>query len=520
MFNLNSQKMKKYITLFLLGLTVTTMQSQDITDAIRFSQDNLNGTARYRAMSGAFGALGGDFSSLNVNPAGSAIFSNNQIALTFNNFGIKNNSSYFGTSANENSSSFDLNQAGGVYILKNADRKSDWKKFSFALNYENSNNFDNSIFSAGTNSTRSIDSYFLHYANQNGGISLTNVQLQTGENITDLYDYLGSNFGYGDQQAFLGYQAFIINPATDYNETTNRNYVSLVPTGGNYYQENFIESAGYNGKLSFNAAAQYKDKFFFGVNINSHFVNYRQMNSFYEENSNNLLSGVQRLRFDNELYTYGTGFSFQAGAIAKVSKEVRFGLAYESPTWYELNDELSQGLASVSADALAELPTVYVNPRVTNVYAPYQLQTPGKWTGSFAYIYGKTGLLSIDYSLKDYSNNQFTPKNDFRTANREMTNLLDLSSEIRIGAEYRIKELSLRAGYRMEQSPYKDGKTIGDLTGFSTGFGYNFGGTKLDLTYSHAQRDSQKQMFAAGLTDAAKIKSKMNSITMTLSFEL
>jgi long-subunit fatty acid transport protein len=244
------------------------------------------------------------------------------------------------------------------------------------------------------------------------------------------------------------------------------------------------------------------------------------MNSFYEENSNNLLSGVQRLRFDNDLYTFGTGFSFQAGAIAKVSKEVRFGLAYESPTWYELNDELSQGLASVSADALGELPTVYVNPRVTNVYAPYQLQTPGKWTGSFAYIYGKTGLLSIDYSLKDYSNTQFTPKNDFRTANREMANLLDLSSEIRIGAEYRIKELSLRAGYRMEQSPYKDGKTIGDLTGFSTGFGYNFGGTKLDLTYSHAQRDSQKQMFAVGLTDAAKITSKMNSITMTLSFEL
>jgi hypothetical protein len=39
---------------------------------LRYSQDNLNGTARFRAM-GAFGALGGDLSSLNVNPAGSAI---------------------------------------------------------------------------------------------------------------------------------------------------------------------------------------------------------------------------------------------------------------------------------------------------------------------------------------------------------------------------------------------------------------------------------------------------------------
>ena len=29
---------------------------------------NLNGTARYRAMGGAFGAVGGDLSALNVNP--------------------------------------------------------------------------------------------------------------------------------------------------------------------------------------------------------------------------------------------------------------------------------------------------------------------------------------------------------------------------------------------------------------------------------------------------------------------
>ena len=102
--------MKKYLTLIIIGLASTTIQSQDITDALRLSQDNLNGTARFRAMSGAFGALGGDFSSLNVNPAGSVIFSNNQIALSLNSFGIKNNSSYFGTSTNENSSSFDLNQ--------------------------------------------------------------------------------------------------------------------------------------------------------------------------------------------------------------------------------------------------------------------------------------------------------------------------------------------------------------------------------------------------------------------------
>lgn len=512
--------MKKYLSLILFGLTTSAIQSQDITDAMRYAQDNINGTARYRAMSGAFGALGGDFSALNVNPAGSAIFKNNQIAFTFNSYGIKNNSNYFGTTVNEKNSSLDLNQFGVVYVLKNTDKKSDWKKFSFALNYENTNNFDNSIFSAGTNSSHSVGDYFKYYANQNLGQSLSNLQLQTGETITNLYDYLGSTYGFGSQQAFLGYQGFIIDPAANYNEVSNRNYVSLIPTGGNYYQENFTKSNGYNGKLSINASGQYKDKFYFGVNINTHFIDFKQNTSFYEKNSNNLLSGVQRLRFDNELTTYGNGMSIQFGAIAKVNKEVRLGIAYESPTWYEMNDKLSQGLSVVSANAQGELPTDYVNPRIINVYAPYQLQTPGKWTGSFAYIYSKKGLFSIDYSLKDYSNTQFNPSNDFRNANSQINNVLGIASELRIGGEYRINELSLRAGYRTEQSPYKNGSTVGNLTGYSAGFGYNFGDTKLDFAFSHSQRDSQNQFFTVGMTDYSNLKTKTNNITMTLSFEL
>jgi hypothetical protein len=32
---------------------------------------------------------------------------------------------------------------------------------------------------------------------------------------------------------------------------------------------------------------------------------------------------ISKLRFDNDLYTYGTGFSFQVGAIAKVTNETR-----------------------------------------------------------------------------------------------------------------------------------------------------------------------------------------------------
>ena len=36
-------------------------------------------------MGGAFGALGGDLSAININPAGSAVFNTNQYVLSFSN---------------------------------------------------------------------------------------------------------------------------------------------------------------------------------------------------------------------------------------------------------------------------------------------------------------------------------------------------------------------------------------------------------------------------------------------------
>ena len=47
---------------------------QDLTDALRYSTGETQGTARFKSMSGAFGALGGDMSAVSINPAGSAIF--------------------------------------------------------------------------------------------------------------------------------------------------------------------------------------------------------------------------------------------------------------------------------------------------------------------------------------------------------------------------------------------------------------------------------------------------------------
>ena len=525
--------MKKTYIVIAIAFLCTSAKAQEISDALRYSVDNLNGTARYRSMSGAFGALGGDLSSINVNPAGSAVFNNNQLGLTISNYNTKNNSNYFGTQTSDSENSFDLNQAGGVFVFKNHNRNADWTKIAFAVNYENTNNFDNAKFSAGVNPTNSIANYFLSYANfSNGGgpIPQEYVNTVSGESISDLYSFLANNFpnlqypnlsGFSAQQAMLGVQGKIIKPE---DNNSNSRYISNVREGGNYYQENAIYSNGYNGKLSFNFSSSYKDKLYIGINLNSHFSNFTQSTRFYEDNDNTLTNEdrITRMRFSNDLYTNGTGFSFQIGAIVKATEELRFGAAYESPTWMNLSDELTQRLSSVSSNTSGELPTDVIDPRITNYYAPYRLQTPSKFTASAAYVFGKKGLISIDYSIRDYNNVKFRPTNDdyYRDLNAEMNATLKTSGELRIGAEYKIKALSLRGGYRMEKSPYKNKTTIGDLTGYSGGLGYNFGATRVDLAYSYAKRNYQQGFFSTGLTNAASIDAINNNVSLTLLFEL
>lgn len=500
--------MKKILFLFITGLTVSASYSQEVSDALRYSQDNLTGTARFRAMSGAFGAVGGDLSALSVNPAGSAIFNTNQVGVSFSNQNVKNNSNYFGTQTEDKENSFILNQAGGVFVFKDRNPNNGWNKIAIGATYENTNSFNNNTFSAGTNPTNSVDGYFLAYAN---GLPLKNID---GLAYKDLF--------YDEQQAYMGYWGHVIDPVA--NDPDNTQYISNVPEGGNYYQENEVHTRGYNSKVSFNIATSYKDRLYFGANLNVHVTDYRRSTSFYEDNNNPLqpYETISNLRFNNELYTYGNGFSFQLGAIGKLTKDLRVGIAYESNTWYELYDETSQSLYTTRQADGGQTLNANVNPNVVNVYDSYTLQTPDKWTLSAAYVFGKSGLLSVDYAFKNYANAKFKPTNDdgFNGLNSDISNTLTNTGELRVGAEYKIKQLSLRGGYRFEGSPYKNGTTIGDLTSYSGGLGYNFGATKLDLAYSYLERKSNQGFFATGFTDGANIASKLNNVTLTLLFEL
>lgn len=500
--------MKKYLLMVSTMLTITVTNAQQTTpsEAVRLAVENLTGSARFRAMSGAFGALGGDLSAINQNPAGSVFFNNNFATFSATSFNSNNVSRYFGSSQTQNDHTFDLNQAGVVFVFEDNNPRSDWKKFSIALNYELNNNLDNRLHSVGVNPFNSIDQYFLRFANglpQEGGITLQTLENASFENLNFI-----------DQQAFLGYQAFIFNPLS--NSPQNTTYVSNVPTNGNYLHDNISRSRGYDGKFTFNFATAYKDKLFLGVNLNYHSADITKTNSIFESYNNPDPTGLQSVQFDTQTRTFGNGFSLNIGTIFKATESLRLGLSYQSPTWFWLQDEQTQAIYA-NCPSCDNGNAINFNPQVTMIYPSYRIQTPGKWTGSMAYIFGKKGLISADVTTKDYSTTQFRPQNDFANLNSFMSNALQNAIEVRIGGEYKFKQYSFRAGYRFDQSPYKSKDAFGDLTGYSSGLGYSFGDSRIDLAYSYEQRNFSYTFLSSGLIDPAMVNRRNNNVTISYS---
>lgn len=510
--------MKKIFLSLILGSTfIGFSQETTINDALRYAVEDLNGTARFRGLSGSMGAIGGDLSAININPAGSVVFKYNTFSASVSGFNKRNNSTYFGTTSSDNNFKLDLNQIGAVFVFNNTDDNSGWKKMSLGINYENTNNFNNDIFSRGTNPTNSIGNYFSNVAQ---GYELEFLQTLPGESVSSLYSYLGETggLGFAAQQAMLGYQGFILS-AFDEENPANVDYFTNIPTGGNYYQENYIKARGYNGKLTSNFAANYNDILSLGMNLNIHFTDITRSTSVFERNNNpeyDTGSTVRNLRFNNDLYTYGRGFSLNLGAIAKVTDEFRLGLAYESPTWYTLNEELSQSLVVNNVDVDGPFTRV-IDPNVVNIYPSYNVQTPSKWTGSAAYIFGSKGFINVDVATKDYGNTKFKPKNDLLYAdlNDVMSTNLKRAISYNIGGEYKIKQISLRAGYRFEESPYKVDAAFGDLIGYSGGLGYSFNNSRIDLSYANTHRNYNQSLISSGMNDQARINTKNDNVSLS-----
>jgi hypothetical protein len=498
--------MKNIILSIVLFIPLTALFSQDLTDVVRFSQQDLMGTARFTSMGGAFSSLGGDMSSLRLNPAGSSIFLNNHASGTLS-LNLRNNDVAFGDGlTNNNESDFNLNQAGAVFVFTSNNPQETISKYAYGFTYDQVADYNDSYSAVGSNN-QSIDQFFLNSAQ---GLPLDLLVPFSDESISELYRFLGETEGVSAQNALLGYQTFIFD-AVNPDDFNNTEYISNI-VANSFMQDYFISESGYNSEFSFNASLEIKKRFYFGLNLNAHYMQYNRFTSFIETNSG-AESQINRVRFDNNLRTRSSGFSFQIGSIAKITNNLRASLSYNSPIWYNVTDETEQFIRTNSN----EFGPSSIDPNVINIFPDYNIRTASKWTAGLSYIFDKKGLISVDYSLQDYSNSTFR-SNTLQFLNSGIEQNLTTAANLNIGGEYVYKQFRLRGGYFSQESPYQDKSILGDINGYTMGLGYNFNNLNIDLAYSLASVDRDDILYQTDLMQTADVSSDISNIFITFSF--
>ena len=100
--------MKTLITAFSMILVSNLMLAQTATEAIRYSNNEIGGTARANSMGNAFGALAADFTGVNINPAILGTYRSSEIGITVGIHSFKTSSYFNDNSINNGTQRFNL----------------------------------------------------------------------------------------------------------------------------------------------------------------------------------------------------------------------------------------------------------------------------------------------------------------------------------------------------------------------------------------------------------------------------
>ena len=119
--------------------------------------DNISslGTARYNAMAGSMGALGGDASVLNTNPAGLGVFITDDVSASLAINSNKSTASLAGKSTSQNTSKVTLGSTNGVLSFQTKENSA-WKFVNVGINYVTQNVNDKLQSPGNANITQAI----------------------------------------------------------------------------------------------------------------------------------------------------------------------------------------------------------------------------------------------------------------------------------------------------------------------------------------------------------------------------
>jgi hypothetical protein len=492
--------MKKSVIFIIAALSLFQgLKSQNIDDALRYSQIFYGGTARFMSMGGAFSALGGDISSLSQNPAGLGVFRSSEITITPQLFHSKVNTDFHGVKS-DFMYNFNLGQAGIVSNLISNTNESGLITLNFGYSFNKTNNFNQSMQIEGVSNTSSMSDYWAGWSE--------------GTYYKDLSGVEG-----------IAYDAWIMDTITGSGGssygTVFSNYGDNYPSVYGQNIRRLVSNEGYTGEHAISIGGNYSNKVFFGATLGISKLKYT---SHYEHNESTtaaLPSKFRSFTYTDHYEDQGTGYSLKLGAIIKPVDALRIGLAFHSPTIYRINEYFYENITSSFTDGGKYQ---FSNDPLRFQYA---LTTPFRAIAGVAVQVKKFALLSADYEFVDYSMAKFRETGDnydYSQKNRNIKNGLQSASNIRLGGEFRLNKLYLRTGYGYYGKAFQPGEDNAELDYQSLSFGAGYRERNISLDFAFTSYKNSQSNFLYPLADTfapavVNISETRNMFTFTLGYK-
>jgi hypothetical protein len=487
--------MKKSFLVLILSIASLVGWSQNETDVLRYSTTDVFGSARFESMAGSFGALGADFSAIQINPAGMARFSSSHFSFSMTNTFVSTNGLYNGVVTNERNNNIKPGVIGVVFTSDASSENRGTLYRQLSLGYTRLKSFDFQQRYEGQNFYSLLDVF----ANMGYGID-----------PEDIYFYRPFTTG-------LAYDVY----ALDYNDNTFE-YESRL-TAGDMYHNRAINTSGGMGDFHLGYSENYMNQLYYGGSIGIRRIRY---NEAYNHNERLLdTTGVSLREFDY-MYTQetaGTGFNLKLGMIYLPVDHIRLGVSFESPTFTRFNDTWSADMT-----ARHDFGTLSIDPQfLFEGNYSYRIRTPMKLRSSFAYIFNYQGAINIDFEYVDMKGGRLSPSMEtfdgysFMIENNEVQTQHRSILNTRIGFEYMIlRDFFIRGGYALLPQPYK--KSVGNITipnqTFAAGFGWKINNFNLDVGYRALNLNYDYYGFdPSQIENRTQFKSWMHNLIFTFS---
>jgi hypothetical protein len=520
---------------FAIALTGTcfSLHAQTIGDVLRFSTTAPSGTTRGQSIGSALGALGGEPSSLYVNPATVGYFRTNDFSFTVGLQSISNTGSYLGTTDKDNKTIPLISNITMIYGGRRKKPGSKWQNFSFGIGVNRTQNYNQRVYYTGDNSSSSLSlNYYLDA--EAAGVTDPDKQLGGEQTIGSLA-----------HTSALAYSTGLISPYLDNGQPDGFFYSAAQATDRSIRvrQENMVNSKGGSNEIAFAFAANYDDKLYLGGSLNIPTITYKHDKTWKETNLNTTSTDLNNFAVTESLKSEGTGINLKIGGIYRPIPSINLGATFHSPSWMTFTDTYRTDMTtSTKTFGVLSYSSTDTNDGFEDE-SKYTIRTPWKGVLSATYLFSPsadtrkpTGFITFDYEYMDYAsmkmrfrNDQSFDKEDSDLRNEEIKATYKGASNIRVGGELKLHVFALRLGYALYGSPFENSSIDGKRQYYTGGIGYRNRGFYMDLglVYGSNNRADQPYTLASNADPAdqyttpapAEIKSKSANINATFGWK-